>query len=228
MKKTAPRDHDEDVPDEESSENFTYEGDRGTLALPLRNVLVRLLKGPYLTPSVRPDDWALLLNYRDKILEQLSNLYLTAVIDEENGIAYVRQAETGNPETPALLRRTTYRLLDSVLIVELRERLMKAQQQGDRGIVTPDEIFPMLALFDPASASDQVNFQKRVSAVIDRFKKARFLIELKGGSGGYEISPVLKVMFGASEADELRRAYLKLLEGNTPPEEDFAAEGDEP
>lgn len=200
--------------EEDSFEKGLYEGDHGTLPMEVRNLLISLLKGPYLVASENPRLWDQLINNKELVLQQLSNLYLTLMIDDIDGIAFIKQADTGDLQVPTLLTRTEYRLLDSVLIVELRGRLMEAETAGQRAVISKDEIYSYLGYFDVDSKLDQLGAKRRADAVIERFVKRHFLTALPN-RGNYEISPVLKVIFRANEIAALSEAYEELLRGKT-------------
>jgi hypothetical protein len=187
----------------------TYENDRGTLPLEIRKLLIVLLRGPYLLSSDAAN-WNLLLQNRDLVLQQLGNIFLSLTIDELNGVAYICQADTGEVEAPTLLSSFSYKLLDSVLIVEMRDRLMKANQAGERAAISTDEIVSLLTFFDPASKDDQTRFVKRVVSVITRCKDRHFLLPVSKDT--YEISPILKVVFGASQIQEMKESYQRLID----------------
>lgn len=187
----------------------TYENDRGTLPLKIRKLLIVLLRGPYLLSS-DAGNWNLLLQNRELVLQQLGNIFLSLTIDEINGVAYICQADTGEVEAPTLLSSFSYKLLDSVLIVEMRDRLMKANQAGERAAISTDEIASLLTFFDPASKDDQTRFMKRVVSVITRCKDRHFLLPVSKDT--YEISPILKVVFGASQIQEMKESYQRLID----------------
>ena len=201
---------DSDEP-QESLQERTFEGDPGTLPLEMRNLILSLLKGPYLSSKESPKQWDLLLRYKEAVLSQLANLYLTLLIDEVDGIAFIKQIDTGEVEVPTLLTSFTYKLLDSVLLVELRERLMNAENSGQRATISMDEMVSHLTLFDSVSKDDQVKFLKRVAAVVERFTKRHILIQLPSKED-YEISPILRVLFTASDVAALAKSYEELIE----------------
>lgn len=186
-----------------------YPGDCGTLPMDVRRVLVTLLKGPYLYKDRRADAWKILTAHSDAIREQLSNLLLDLVIDDAVGVAYVRRPDLGDITAPSLLNTYSFNFLDSVLLVEMRDRLMRAQQNGERAIMGLDEIRTHLAVFEPSSKTDTDLFSRRVSAVLKRMKEKHLLLELGRSSSDYEVSPVLKVVFDASQVDALRRRYAE-------------------
>ena len=192
---------------EPSDERQNYPGDCGTLPMEVRKVLVTLLKGPYLYKDRRADAWTILTANREVICEQLANLLLDLVVDEAVGVAYVRRPDLGDITAPSLLNTYTFGFLDSVLLVEMRDRLMRAQQNGERAIMGLDEIRTHLAVFEPSSKTDTDLFSRRVTAVLKRMKEKHLLLELGRSSSDFEVSPVLKVVFAASQVDALRQRY---------------------
>lgn len=199
---------------DETGDGF-YEGDHGNLPLEVRNLLIALLRGPYLLASESPKHWSVLLKNKEIVLQQLSNLYLTLTIDDIDGIAFIKQSDTGDLQTPTLLTRTEYKFLDSVLVVELRGRLMEAENAGQRAVISREEIYSHLGYFDIDSKTDHVGAKRRADAVIERFVKRHFLSVLPNRDN-YEISPVLKVVFKASEIETLAKSYEELLKNNSP------------
>lgn len=194
-----------DEPESEKTENWP--GDCGTLSMPLRRVLVTLLKGPYLYKEKRKEAWTLLVNNQPAIREQLANLLLELVIDDEVGVAFVRSPDLGDMQAPSLLNKYSFRFLDSVLLIEMRDRLMRAQQSGQRAMMALDEIQTHLAVFEASSKTDSAIFATRVNAVLKRMKERHLLLDLGRGSDTWEVSPVLKVVFDAAQVDELRKVY---------------------
>ncbi len=204
--KEAPVEADEALEENEKA-GGNWPGDCGTLSMPLRRVLVTLLKGPYLYREKRKEAWNLLVNNLPVFREQLANLLLDLVIDDEVGVAFVRCPDLGDVQAPSLLNKYTFRFLDSVLLIEMRDRLMRAQQHGDRAAMQLDEINAHLAVFEPSAKKDSAAFANRVNAVLKRMKERHLLLEVGRGGDTWEISPVLKVVFDAAQVDALRKIY---------------------
>ncbi len=89
----------------------------------------------------------------------------------------------------------------------MRDRLMRAQQSGQRAMMAMDEINALLAVFEPSAGKDSKIFATRVSGVLRRMKERHLLIDLGRGSDTFEVSPVLKVVFDAAQVDSLRETY---------------------
>ncbi len=204
---TPDNDASQEATENEAAAKENWPGDCGTLSMPLRRVLVTLLKGPYLYREKRKDAWNLLMNNLPVIREQLANLLLTLVIDDEVGVAFVKSPDLGDVQAPSLLNKYTFRFLDSVLLIEMRDRLMRANQHGDRAVMQIDEINAHLGVFEASAKKDRAVFATRVNAVIKRMKERHLLLDCGRGSDTWEISPVLKVVFDAAQVDELRHIY---------------------
>lgn len=164
----ADQSQEQNEPDEkEAGKNENWPGDCGTLGFPLRKVLVTLLKGPYLYRDKRKEAWNLLMDNLPTVREQLANLLLDLVVDEELGVAFVKNPDMQDVQAPSLLNKYSFRFLDSVLLIEMRDRLMRAQQSGQRAMMEADEINTHLAVFDPISKTDQKIFSQHVGAVLN-------------------------------------------------------------
>ena len=189
-----------------------FEGDRGTLSFRLRCLLVTILKGPYLYRDRRRDAWELLINQRDAIEQCLNNLFLTLVVDEEIGVAFTQAAALADQQAPSLLNRYSFKFLDSVLVVEMRDRLMRAKQSGSRAMMSMDEIRTVLAAVEPSSKTDTALFASRVNATLKRMRERHLLLPLDRSGENWEVSPVLKVAFDAVQVEQLAAAYGRIVE----------------
>ncbi len=183
-----------------------FEHDAGTLNFDQRQLLVTLLRGPYLLRSDKKHLWETLVMSRESIESMLNNLFLTLVCDEDLGIAFCRQADTGELEAPQLLREFQVTYLDSVLLLEMRQRLIEAKERGERGFIAADSVEEILKTFDASSKSNEHIFKQHVNAVLTRLQE-RKLLKRAGQSQMYEISPVLELIFNAEEISALKDAY---------------------
>src|SRR5882724_3534461 len=100
-----------------------FAGDSGELPLDTRRVLVQLLAGPSLDGRRHSKLWPALARDEAVIRRRLSELFLDLVIDQDLQVAFTRQADVGDLETPILLRRAQLTFLDSVCLLYLRQLL---------------------------------------------------------------------------------------------------------
>jgi len=224
------------LPDEEQapdaaqpSANTLFMGDSGELALDTRRALVQLLAGPSLDGRRHPKLWPILVRAEVLIRRRLAELFLELVIDRDVQVAFTRQADTGDLDVPLLLRRAQLTFIDSILLLHLRQRLTQADSQGDRAVVSTDEIMEFLTLYERSSNTDRAGFVKRVHASIEKIKKHSILQKIRSSDDRFEISPTLKLLFSAEEIQALTNLYQRMAAGEAParetqPEPDEEAE----
>src|SRR5260370_24156933 len=131
----------------QASPVMLFAGDSGELPQETRRVLVQLLAGPSLDGRRHPKLWAVLVRDEALIRSRLSELFLDLVIDADMQVAFTRQADAGDLETPVLLRRAQLTFLDSILLLHLRQRLTQAHAQGERAVISVHEIIEHLSVY---------------------------------------------------------------------------------
>ena len=188
-----------------------YAGDCGNLPMDTRQALCKLLSGPYL--EVDSPHWPALLRDESTIRVRLADLFLELVIDRERKVAFSRQADTGELDTPILQRTSTLSFLDSVMVLNLRQRLVDADGLDQRAVVEQDALLEDMEVF--ASAGDAVATRKRIGASIEKLKKANLLQPIRGTEGRYEIAPVLRLLFTADDVQALSARYRALAAGES-------------
>jgi hypothetical protein len=202
----------EERADHAASEGLLFLGDRGELPLETRRALVQLLSGPSLEMRRHGRLWPVLLQDEDIIRRRLSELFLDLVIDREAGVAFTRQADTGDLEVPLLLRRSQLTFIDSIVLLKLRERLAHAEAHGERAVVSGQELVDELAVFEPAGGTDHAGFAKKVRASIEKYKDRSILQKIRAEEERYEVSPTLKLLFSADRIELLLNLYKKMSE----------------
>jgi hypothetical protein len=184
-----------------------YAGDVGTLPMDTRLALCKLLSGPYINQD--SPHWPAVLRDEVPLRSRLSDVFLELVLDRDRKVAFTRQADTGELDTPILLRSTPLSYLESVLLLHLRQVLVDAENQGLRAAVDEAEIIEHLELYTPAGG-DRVAAQKRISAAIDKMKKNTILQAIRGAERRYEVSPTLRLLFNADDVQTMAAAYRAL------------------
>ncbi len=202
-------------------------GDSGELPLDTRRALVQLLSGPSLDGRRHAKLWPVLLRDELAIRRHLAELFLELVIDRDMQVAFTRQADTGDLEVPLLLRRAQLTFIDSILLLHLRQRLTQADAQGERAVVSLDEITENLSLYERAASTDRAGFGKRVSASVEKIKKHNILQKIRASEDRFEISPTLKLLFSAEEIQALTSLYQRMADGELPGHQPLAADEDD-
>lgn len=200
---------------EQASTNTLFMGDSGELPLDTRRALVQLLAGPSLDGRRHPKLWPILVRDEVLIRRRLAELFLELVIDRDVQVAFTRQADTGDLEVPLLLRRAQLTFIDSILLLHLRQRLTQADSQGERAVVSTEEITEYLTPYERTANTDRAGFAKRVHASIEKLKKNSILQKIRASDDRFEISPTLKILFSAEEVQALTTLYQRMAAGET-------------
>ena len=194
-----------------------YPGDAGELPLETRRALVQLLAGPSLEARRHPLDQRLgrIVGDEAVIRQRLADLFLDLVMDVDQKVAFTRQADVGEVDSPILLRRSQLTFLDSILLLYLRQCLTQADARGERAVVSTDEIAEHLSVYQAAASTDRAGFAKRVHASIEKMKKNNMLQKIRASEDRFEVSPTLKLLFSAEEITALTKLFDRMAAGET-------------
>jgi hypothetical protein len=190
-----------------------FEGDSGELELETRRALVQLLAGPSLDGRRHAKLWPVLVRDEALIRRRLSELFLELVMDLDLQVAFTRQADAGDLETPVLLRRAQLTFLDSIMLLYLRQRLTQADAQGERAVISVDEIVEHMSVYERITNTDRAGFNKRIQASIEKIKTHSILQKIRASEDRFEISPTLKLLFSAEAIQSLTRTYQRMAAG---------------
>ena len=199
-----------------SMETGLFSGDRGELPLDTRRVLVQLLSGPSLDGQRHSKLWPVLTRDEEVIRRRLADLFLELVIDHDARVAFTRQFDTGDLETPLLLRRAQLTFIDSVLLLYLRQQLTQAESRGERAVASKDEMEEYLSPYDQTGNTDKAGFAKRVYASIEKLKKHNILQKIRASEDRFEVSPALKLLFSAEKIQALSTLYRRMAANELP------------
>ena len=206
-----------------------YPGDAGELPCETRRVLVQLLAGPSLEARRHPKLWPVLVRDEAVVRRRLAELFLELVMDVDLKVAFTRQADVGDVDSPKLLRRAQLTFIDSILLLYLRQCLTQADARGERAVVSADEIQEHLNLYQAAVSTDRAGFAKRVHASIEKVKTHSILQKIRASEDRFEVSPTLKLLFSAEEIQSLTGLYERMAAGEAtaPPPAETAEEDSE-
>lgn len=204
----------EPVPPQESQQpSGLFLNDSGVLPLDTRRVLVQLLSGPSLEARRHAKLWPVLLRDEMVLRSRLADLFLELIIDRDTQVAFTSQVDAGDLEVPVLLRRAQLTLIDSVLLLFLRQRLTQAQSHGERAVISREEMIENLLPYERAASTDRAGFTKRVNASMEKLKKHNILQKIRASDERFEIAPTLKLLFPAEQIVALTTLYERIAAG---------------
>jgi hypothetical protein len=183
-------------------------GDKGTLPVEARRVLVQLLRGPSVDVRRHAKLWPILLRDEEVITSRLHDIFLELVVDRDQGVAFTRQMAFEQLDIPILLRKAPLTFIESVLVLYLRQRLTQADAQGDRAVVSSPEMLEHMSVFERQPNPDHAKFEKQSFNAIEKMKTLSLLHKLQGADERFEVSPTLKLLFSAEDIQALTKVYI--------------------
>lgn len=199
--------------EEKEAVSGLFAGDTGELPLDSRRVLAQLLAGPSVEGRRHSKLWPALIRDENVIRRRLCELFLELVIDRDFQVAFTRRAEVGDLDAPVLLRVAHLTFLDSVLLLFLRQRLTEADAQGQRAVVSVEEMAEHLLVYERAVNTDRAGFKRRTQTSVEKLRKHSILQKIRSAEDRFEISPTLKLLFSPAEILALTNLYQKMASG---------------
>ena len=175
-------------------------------------VVVSLMKGIADRES-DPVLWQSLIGIQARVRDFVACLGLDLVLDEAEGVAYLRQRppEEGGPELPRLVPRRQLGYQVSLMLALLRKKLAEfdATSGETRLILGRDDIVEMTRLF-LAETANQVRLNDKIGADLNRVVDMGFLRRLRGTNDRFEVRRILKAFVDAqwlADFDQRLAAY---------------------
>jgi len=204
----------------------------------LRHVLVQLVKGALYQEDAAL--WSLLLRERHRVESHFHLMGLDLVIDEDAGYAFLRneggededegREVEGEAALPRLMRRNPLSFLPTVLLVELRERLLRHDQSADGTDHLFLEFREILEFMAPycGDTGNEKKVEKKVSAAISRLLDLSVLRQIPNRSEViYRVEPILRAKLPVEQIEEIRERFKAHLDKDEEPEESENGESEE-
>lgn len=199
-----------------------WPGDTGGLHDRSRRALLELVRGPYLSRSKSPHNWAALVADQAAITSRLHDLFLDLVIDVDAEFAFVRTVASADNDAPLAVRTHPLTYADTVMLLALRQRLI-AEHGAGRVIVGQDELYEELQVFRTADR-DLADFTKRLNASWNKMVGDLRVLHVTE-EGRAEISPVVRMLVDADRVRALTVAFEAAAGASAAPMEDHGGTG---
>ena len=186
-----------------------WEGDEGTLSFDARRALLSLVRGPSVDAERQPELWRALLGSVSTISARLNELFLELVVDADAGVAFVRNVEVEGMRIPKAVRTQPLTLAATLLVLFLRRELLG--DDSHRTIVSKTDAFEALEPYRIATELDEAGFRRQMEAAWNRLGDANVLVKTDADDR-FEVSPVLRLVFGVDECRAVEEAFARLLE----------------
>lgn len=174
---------------------------------PSAAVKIRLLQDALYSEDA--DLWTALLRYQQHIENYFHEIGLELVVHEQDGFAYLKQAESEDGGgLQRLFRRDKLTKGVAILGVILREQLLHFDEKvhdETKLTIRKDDILQLAAPFFPET-NDDIRADKRLEAAIHKAEELGLLRKLSGteGEDRYEVRRIVKARFPVETLKELR------------------------
>ncbi len=187
-------------------------------AISHRHVIVRLLQGPVYQEDL--DLWGKLGAEWERIRDHFMQMGLEVARDDAAGYAFVRHREDiedDDPDDgwgdsveaplPRLLRRTRLTYHQTILLVLLREELMRFEQNQEEGshlYRTTQELRDLMSAYYP-ELHDEKKVHRQISGLISKFEDWGLLRRVRDKDGGlYRVERIIKAKLPPEKLAEVR------------------------
>ena len=159
--------------------------------------------------------WDILMANTSQVEQYVARLGLQLVVDESEGLAYLRQfGEEDLPEgydgIPKLFRASRLSFGQTVLAVLLREALRKFEEEEThdaRCVLEETELLESWKTFFPKQ-QDEVRQLRDLQATLNKLEDLGFVRHFGKDSGSWEVRRILKARLTAEVLEHLRSQLL--------------------
>lgn len=181
---------------------------------------VRLLQGVIEQEDGRV--WDILMSNSTQIEQYVARLGLQLVVDEAEGLAYLRQFSeedlpTGYDAIPKLFRASRLSFGQTVLTVLLREALRRFEEEETRDsrcVIEEAELLESWKSFFPGQ-NDEVRQQRDLQATLNKLEDYGFVRRFGTEPASWEVRRILKARLTADVLEHLHRQLVTAVQRKT-------------
>lgn len=177
-------------------------------------VLIALFRG-VLYQEAQEDLFVALLSFENAVRDYVAVLGLELALDEAEGYAYLRNAQTVEQQAalPKLVAKRPLSFTVSLVLALLRQRLLEAETSGQmRLILTRSEIVEMVRVYLPNRTNEAALIDRVQKTAINKIIELGFLRQLRGQDQVYEVLRIIKAFVDAewlADFDEKLSTYVE-------------------
>ena len=192
------------------SERMLFAGDTGSFPLELRQVLVRLLRGPYIDGTTDPALWTTILNQATSLQQYLSEIFLLLTIDAERKIALLTPAAIEAVHTQPIVARKPLRREETLLALRLRVLLDRHAGTGTDVGISRAGARDILAEHRQPGMVDDKRLDEQTDAALARLASLKLIVPTELPDE-YRVSNALALALPFDSIDQIP-AYLAALD----------------
>lgn len=175
---------------------------------------VRLLQGVVYHDD-NPQVWDVLLRSVSPLTDYFSKLGLLVVVDEADGMAYLRQLEEEDlpaeyASIPRLFRRTPLGYDSTLLCVLLRDALRQFEEedvQNERCVISQNDLLQLWQAFFPKQ-TDEVRLNRSLVSALRKLEELKFVRQFEQEPPSWEVRRIIKARLPLSDLERLRQSLI--------------------
>lgn len=207
-------------------ERRLFEGDTGSFELPLRQLLVRLMRGPYLDGVAEPRLWQLVLDRRADIAAYVAEIFLVLEVDTNRKIALLSPVDLEAAHTTAIAPRRALKREETLLALRLRLLLERHAGSGTDAVITREAAREILLEHRAPGDTDDKKLEENTDAALTRLLNLKLILPTELGDE-YKVSGALALALPFAAIEEIPE-YIKAIERvGTDDTEEFELETEE-
>lgn len=174
--------------------------------------LINLLQG-----VVRKEDnaeiWNTIRSQQFRIDEYMEKIGLSLVIDDEGGVAFLKQRD--DDVLPHLVKKQPLTFRMSLFLALLRNEINEYDSGSGEGalVIREEEMVRRMKPYFP-DVSDEVKFINSIDRCFSKALEMKILVPVKDNEYEYEVQPVLRRFMDAEWLSEFNRQLDKYMEEN--------------
>ncbi|HBT88991.1 MAG TPA: hypothetical protein DEB50_11205 [Desulfobacter sp.] len=192
-----------------------------------RRALVFLLRQGVILSAQKAKLFEAVCRHETRIRQHLSDVYLTLVLDEKSGVAFIagmqsehcqlagdaveaREDDVNEDEQYSLISRRVLPLYDTLLLLVLRKYYQSRELCGEQKIIVDiEKIESDLTPFLPLTNSARTD-RRKLNGALQKMVSSRILSTVRGSLERFEITPIIRYVVSAEFLESMLKEYERL------------------
>lgn len=157
--------------------------------------------------------WNTIRSQQFRIDEYMEKIGLSLVIDDEGGVAFLKQRD--DDVLPHLVKKQPLTFRMSLFLALLRNEINEYDSGSGEGalVIREEEMVRRMKPYFP-DVSDEVKFINSIDRCFSKALEMKILVPVKDNEYEYEVQPVLRRFMDAEWLSEFNRQLDKYMEEN--------------
>lgn len=193
-----------------------------------KKTLVYLMRQGVILQSQKPQVFANVLQYQEMIIRHLSEVYLSLIVDERQGVLFIARSDyqetqdeqnnaddemSDEEDISSLISRRTISIYDSLLLLILRKYYQERENAGEQQIVIDvDKLEGLFLPFSPLTNYETKERNKLINKLKSFAKSYKILQSIRNSDERFEITPMIRYVVNADFLNAMLSEYEALLQ----------------